>query len=148
MCKRVKSASACYTLTSCVLTWRCCLGSMLRSWSPGCLSSPHWWCLRLGCCPGRRRNPRTRWARRPSCCKNHSSFVALHSTRGCCLLTDENIKVTKEAKTHRMHELTSWIFCWHRGNQVMVDFLIFGNWIWGEGKIAVCCKLFKQLETR
>lgn len=91
MCKWVKSASVCYTLTFCVLTWRCCLGSRPRSWSPGCLSSPHWWCLRFGCCPGRRRNPRTRWARRPSCCKNHSSFVALHSTHGCCLLTDENI---------------------------------------------------------
>lgn len=77
------------------LTLRCCLGSRQRSWFPGCQSCPRWWCLTSGCCPGKRTSPGRRWAQRPTCCKNHSVFACLHlHARGCCLLTEENIKIT------------------------------------------------------
>lgn len=73
------------------LTWRCCLGSRQRSWSPGCRSCPRWWCPRPARCPGMTRSPSTRWAQRWSCCKTHSFFAALRScVRGCCSLKNEN----------------------------------------------------------
>lgn len=73
------------------LTWRCCLGSRRRSWSPGCRSCPRWLCLRPARCPGTTRSPSTRWARRWSCYKTHSFFAALRScVRGCCSLKNEN----------------------------------------------------------
>lgn len=88
-------------LSSVSLTWRCCLGSRRRSWFPGCQSCPRWQCLRPGCCPGTRRTPRTRWARRPSCCRSRFFSVCPHScVCGCCLLT-----VEIEQNTLSMHVL-------------------------------------------